>query len=98
MIPASEDAAANTLSAPFYPEGIAAGDFLSAASHEGVILAGGLLADIKPQYFRVGHMGSAHRNDLLATLGAIESALQKNGYALKPGTCMKAALEIYDAS
>ncbi|MBS3806148.1 MAG: alanine--glyoxylate aminotransferase family protein [Bacteroidales bacterium] len=98
MIPASEDSAANTLSAPFYPEGIAAGDFLAAASAEGVILAGGLLADIKPRYFRVGHMGATTRNDLLATVGAIESALQKNGYDLKPGACLQSAQQAYDAS
>ena len=98
MIPANDDSAANTLSAPFYPDGVAAGDFLGAASAEGVILAGGLLADIKPQYFRVRHMGSASRNDLLATVGAIESALQKNGWDLKPGICLKAAQQAYDAS
>jgi len=98
MIPANEDSAANTLSAPFYPDGVAAGDFLGAASAEGVILAGGLLADIKPRYFRVGHMGSASRNDLLATVGAIESALQKNGWDLEPGICLKAAQQAYDAS
>ena len=96
MIPASEEAAANTLSAPFYPQGIAAGDFLNAVSAEGVILAGGLLADIKPRYFRVGHMGATSRNDLLATVGAMESALQKTGYELESGICLKAAQRIYD--
>src|SRR6056297_117049 len=98
MIPASEEAAANTLSAPFYPQGIAAGDFLNAVSAEGVILAGGLLADIKPRYFRVGHMGGTSRNDLLATVGAMESALQKTGWDLEPGICLKAAQQAYDAS
>jgi len=98
MIPSGEDSAANTLSAPFYPNGVAAGEFLGAAAAEGVILAGGLLADIKPLYFRVGHMGSASRNDLLATLGAIETALRKNGYDLEPGTCLKTAQDLYDAS
>ncbi|GGW72901.1 hypothetical protein DFQ11_1081 [Winogradskyella epiphytica] len=49
-------------------------------SQGGIILAGGLLPDLKNSYFRIGHMGSVNKSDLLATIGAIESALKTNGY------------------
>ncbi len=96
MIPVEEKVAANTLSAPFYPKGIVGKDFLKKISDEGIILAGGLLANIKSNYFRVGHMGAVNRNDLLATVGAIETTLRNAGHQINPGICLKAAQEILD--
>ena len=90
MIPVDEGICANTLSAPCYPEGVAGNELLGNIGQEGVILAGGLLPDIKGKYFRVGHMGSVNRSDLLATIGAIESGLSKCGYKFEPGSGLKA--------
>jgi len=85
LLSKKDSAAANTLSAPLYPSQIDPSSFLKAVNEEGVILAGGLLPELKQSYFRIGHMGSVNRNDLLATVGAIECALKTNGYPHKLG-------------
>lgn len=79
LLSKGEEISANTLSAPLYPEQIDPSTFLKAINQEGVILAGGLLPDFKTKYFRIGHMGSVNKADLLATIGAIETALKSNG-------------------
>jgi len=80
MIPVSEEICANTLSAPFYPDGIKAADFMKEMATSDVIVAGGLLPEMKDKYFRVGHMGSVTTGDILTTLGAISGALTACGY------------------
>lgn len=80
MIPVSEEVSASTLSAPYYPEGVKGSDFMRAIASSDVILAGGLLPEIKDKYFRVGHMGSVTRGDLLTTVSAISEALAGCGY------------------
>jgi len=94
LIPLNEEVMAATLSAPYFPNGINGGDFLSKVNQEGVILAGGLLPEIKGDYFRIGHMGAINRADTLATIGAIEAALQKGGHAFEQGAGLRAAQEI----
>ena len=47
-----------------------------------IIIAGGLLPELKTTYFRVGHMGSVSTKDMIATLSAIESALNAKGFHL----------------
>ncbi len=85
-----EDIAANTLSAIYYPDGVDQ-NILVEISRQGVILAGGLIPDIRNRYFRVGHMGSINQGDLLATIGAIEAGLKKSGYVFEIGAGLKAA-------
>ncbi|MBD0777874.1 alanine--glyoxylate aminotransferase family protein [Maribacter sp. ANRC-HE7] len=81
LLSKNEQVSANTLSAPLYPSQMDASSFLKGVNQEGVILAGGLLPKLKNNYFRIGHMGSVNKSDLLATVGAIESALKNNGYS-----------------
>ncbi len=95
MIPVDESVCANTLSAPYLPDGVKGNELLGNISKEGVILAGGLLADIKGKYFRVGHMGSVNRSDLLATIGAIETGLSNCNYPFEPGIGLRAIQELY---
>jgi alanine-glyoxylate transaminase/serine-glyoxylate transaminase/serine-pyruvate transaminase len=97
MIPVNETVAANTLSAPRYPAGVNGAEFLGHVAASGVIVAGGLLADIKDEYFRVGHMGAVNAADILATVGAIESALRKCGHRCEPGAGLAAAQTILDS-
>ncbi|WP_373942153.1 aminotransferase class V-fold PLP-dependent enzyme [Polaribacter sejongensis] len=85
LLSKNEQVSANTLSAPLYPNLMDTASFLKAVNQEGVILAGGLLPQLKNSYFRIGHMGSVNKNDLLATVGAIESALKNNGYSHELG-------------
>jgi len=90
QIPVSPDKAAHTLTAPYFPKGVT-GAVLPLIGEAGVILAGGLLPEIRDKYFRVGHMGVVGANDILATVGAIESGLARAGYAFEPGAGLAAA-------
>lgn len=91
QIPVNEEVAANTLSAPYYPEGINGPDLIRLINQSGVIVAGGLHVDLKTEYFRIGHMGAVNSSDILATVGALEQALFKCGYEFSCGKGLEAA-------
>ncbi|MDX9903298.1 MAG: alanine--glyoxylate aminotransferase family protein [Bacteroidales bacterium] len=80
MIPVSEEVSAGTLSAPLYPEGVSAAAFMKEIAASDVILAGGLLPEMKDKYFRVGHMGAVTAGDILVTAASVEQALKECGY------------------
>lgn len=90
ILPKTNDLAANTLTAVYYPKGIDGAALLSKIAANNIILAGGLLSDIKASYFRIGHMGSVSSNDAIATLSAIERALYELGYQMEIGKCLTA--------
>ncbi len=85
IVPKKEAIAANTMTAIYYPKNIDAAQFRKDIADFGVIIAGGLHAEIKNLYFRVGHMGAITKSDIVATLSAIESALEKQNYNFKSG-------------
>lgn len=85
LLSKNEQVSANTLTAPLYPNQIVPSALLQAINQEGIILAGGLLAGYKDKYFRIGHMGSVNKSDLLATIGAIETGLKNNGHIFELG-------------
>lgn len=85
QVPLEADAAAHTMSAPRYPQGIDGAAFLAQAAKAGVTLAGGLHAAIRNEYFRIGHMGSVKLADILGTVGAVEQALAACGYSFDHG-------------
>lgn len=88
LVPNSVAITANTLSAIYYPREIDGNEFRKQVGKLGVIIAGGLHAEIKAAYFRVGHMGSINSADITATLSAIEYGLSKAGYTFKLGTSL----------
>lgn len=89
QVPTSPNKAANTLTAAYFPEGVDRA-MLGHVKEAGVILAGGLHADIKDRYFRIGHMGAVNEADILATVGAIEHGLARVGYKFKVGAGLAA--------
>ena len=91
QVPLQSEFAAHTLTAPRYPVGVDGASFLAKAAQAGVVLAGGLHPAIKAEYFRIGHMGAHTPGDVLATIGAVETALAGCGYAFEAGTGVKAA-------
>jgi len=93
IIPVNDSVAANTLSAPYFPENVQGPAVISGIGDEGVIVAGGLLAEIKTRYFRVGHMGMTGKNEVITTLKAIEASLIKQGLKIEKDACLKTALE-----
>jgi alanine-glyoxylate transaminase/serine-glyoxylate transaminase/serine-pyruvate transaminase len=95
QVPLKEEYAAHTLTAPRYPKGITQADLLPRVQKAGVTLAGGLHPAIKAEYFRIGHMGPTTIGDVLATIGAIETALAQCGYAFTLGAGVAAAQAAY---
>ena len=93
-VPVSNEVAADTLTAPYYPLKVEGGKFLAAARREGVVLAGGLLKDLRERYFRIGHMGAIGSQDILTIVGAIEKGLDACGYEFKKGLGLTAAEEV----
>jgi alanine-glyoxylate transaminase/serine-glyoxylate transaminase/serine-pyruvate transaminase len=90
LLPKENEIAANTLSAVYYPEGIEGAALNAKMADSNVIIAGGLLKEIKATYFRIGHMGSVSPNDLIAVLGALERSLLQLGYPIVSGKSLKA--------
>lgn len=95
ILPQSNEVASNSLTAAYFPDGINGGKFLADVNANGVILAGGLLSEIRTKYFRVGHMGSINLADSLATIGAIEKALANQKYQFEKGAGVKTVLEVF---
>ena len=91
QLPLDEKARANTLTACYYPDGVAGPALLAAIGRAGVTVAGGLHGEIKDRYFRVGHMGAIRAADILGTLGALETGLQEAGHRFEPGAGVAAA-------
>lgn len=96
QIPLDPELAANTMTAPRFPQGISGTKFLPEVSKGGVILAGGLHPEIRSEYFRIGHMGAVKLGDVLATVGAMETALRSQGYAFDAGIGVQAAMRAYE--
>jgi len=90
QVPVRPAVTATTLTAPYYPEGVDA-SLLQRVNQAGVILAGGLHPEIKPKYFRIGHMGAVTPSDILTTVGAIELGLAGAGYRFDIGVGLAAA-------
>lgn len=86
--------AASTLTAPYFPEGVSGGQLLTKIKKAGVILAGGLLPEIKAAYFRIGHMGAIKPGDVLATIGALETGLSESEYKFIVGSGLSTAQRI----
>lgn len=95
QVPVQEEFAAHTLTAPRYPQGITQADLLPKVNKAGATLAGGLHPAIRAEYFRIGHMGPTNSGDVLATIGAIETALRQCGYAFTLGAGVAAAQSAY---
>jgi alanine-glyoxylate transaminase/serine-glyoxylate transaminase/serine-pyruvate transaminase len=90
-----EDAdASNTLTVTRYPDNLNDAEFRKAmAEVYGVTTAGGL-GPLKGKAFRVGHMGNVNRNDILATIAAIEGSLTRQSYTFQAGAGTAAANHI----
>jgi aspartate aminotransferase-like enzyme len=82
---------AHTLSVPVVPDGVNDSDMRGLMQLKyGVTIAGGL-GKIAGKTVRVGHMGSATTNDVVATLSALEMSLMELGYKMEPGSGVGAA-------
>ena len=81
----AEGSEAHTLSVPKIPEGVSDSDMRGLMRIKyGVIIAGGL-GKLGGKTVRVGHMGNATSNDIVATMSALEMSLMELGYEMEPG-------------
>lgn len=86
-----ENASASTLTVAHYPDGVRDTEFRKTmAEKSGVVVAGGL-GPLSQKAFRVGHMGNVNRNDILATIAAVEGSLTEQGYNFTAGSAVAAA-------
>jgi len=83
--------ASSTLTVAYYPTGVRDAEFRKSMQEGFGIVVAGELGPLKDKAFRVGHMGNVNRSDILATLGAIEGSLSKEGYNFQLGTGTAAA-------
>ena len=93
LVTARTELEPESLTAVYFPKGIDR-SVLGLIKKTGVILAGGLHPEIKPLYFRIGHMGAVGANDVFATLGAIEIGLTQAGYGFDVGAGVKATAKV----
>jgi alanine-glyoxylate transaminase/serine-glyoxylate transaminase/serine-pyruvate transaminase len=89
ILPKKNKIAANTLTAVYYPKGIDGAALSAKMVDSNVIIAGGLLPEIKATYFRIGHMGSVSANDIIAVLAALERALIALGHTVVSGISLQ---------
>jgi len=84
LVPVSRDKAAHTMTAVYLPEGMAPTQLLPLIARRGVMVAGGLHADIAPRYFRIGHMGisvmEGGRGHIANVLRVLKEALVEAGH------------------
>ncbi|TET72410.1 alanine--glyoxylate aminotransferase family protein, partial [Candidatus Bathyarchaeota archaeon] len=90
----AEGSEAHTLSVPKIPESVSDSDMRGLMRIKyGVIIAGGL-GKLGGKTVRVGHMGNATSNDIVATMSALEMSLMELGYEMEPGAGVGAAEEV----
>jgi alanine-glyoxylate transaminase/serine-glyoxylate transaminase/serine-pyruvate transaminase len=85
-----DSVASNTLTVAYYPTGVGDAEFRKSMLEFGIVVAGEL-GPLKEKAFRVGHMGNVNRSDILATLGATEGSLSRQGYKFQLGAGVSAA-------
>src|SRR5437868_10430334 len=80
------------------PDGIDAGEIISAVRNRfGMTLANGQ-ADLKGKIFRIGHIGWFDVFDITSALAAVEIVLAELGADIERGAAVTAALEAYEHS
>jgi alanine-glyoxylate transaminase/serine-glyoxylate transaminase/serine-pyruvate transaminase len=85
-----ESSSAATLTVTYYPDGLNDARFRKTMADHSVVIAGGL-GPLSQKVFRVGHMGNVNRNDILATVAAIEASLTEQGHKFILGAGIAAA-------
>lgn len=89
-----DNAASNTLSVVYYPDGLRDVEFRKTMLEKyGITIAGGL-GPLSQKVFRIGHMGNVNQNEILRTIAAIESSLAGQGYKFESGSGTAIANEL----
>lgn len=89
----SKEYPSDVLTAVQAPAGVDGQKVVAKMREKGIWIAGGQ-AQAKGKIFRIAHMGYIDEQDLLGTIGALESVLNDLGYKVELGVGVKAAQEI----
>lgn len=85
----------DTVTAIYMPDGIVFKEFSNILKSKYGVIVGGGLQKLQGKIFRIGHMGSIHKLDIYAIMGAIEMTLFELGHEVKLGTASKAVSETF---
>ena len=85
----------NTVSAMKAPEDLSSNDIKKDMLERGIVIAGGQ-ARLSGKIFRIGSMGNCTPRDILTTIQALETVLQKRGVVSNYGAGIQAATEVLD--
>lgn len=88
----------NTVTAIIVPEDKDARTVISTAFNKYNISLGGGLSELMGKAFRIGHMGDMNDVSMLGAIAGTEMALLDNGFAIKAGSGVAAAIEYYRAT
>lgn len=85
----------NTVSAVVVPEDKDARAVISTAFSRYNISLGAGLSELSGKVFRIGHVGDMNDVSMLGAIAGVEMALLDNGFNIKPGSGVAAAIEYY---
>lgn len=85
----------DTVSAIVVPEDKDAKDVISTAFTKYNISLGAGLTEVAGKVFRIGHIGDMNDVSLLGCIAGVEMAMLDNGFDIKPGSGVAAAIEYY---
>ena len=94
--PESEEIASDTVTAVRVPDGIDDEKLRRIMAEEYGVLISGEVSGLEGKIFRIGHMGySAHIDNALVTIAALEKSLQKLGFPVKTGSGVRKVLDYF---
>jgi alanine-glyoxylate transaminase / serine-glyoxylate transaminase / serine-pyruvate transaminase len=88
----------NTVTAIMVPEDKDARNVISTAFSKYNISLGAGLSELAGKAFRIGHVGDMNDVSMLGAIAGVEMALLDNGFDIKPGSGVAAAIEYYRAT
>jgi alanine-glyoxylate transaminase / serine-glyoxylate transaminase / serine-pyruvate transaminase len=88
----------NTVTAIMVPEDKDARHVISTAFSKYNISLGAGLSELAGKAFRIGHVGDMNDVSILGAIAGVEMALLDNGFDIKPGSGVAAAIEYYRAT
>lgn len=91
-----DDDSSAAVTAVLSPEGIDPKQITTMMRVEyGITIAGGQ-GKVKGKIFRIGHCGYFQRSDIIATIDALESVLERLGFKFEKGSGVLAAQKVFD--
>ena len=85
----------DSVSAVVVPEDKDARDVIGIAFSKYNISLGGGLTEVAGKVFRIGHIGDMNDVSMLGAIAGVEMAMLDNGFDIKPGSGVAAAIEYY---